>query len=131
MELGDCFTPDQLVEEIFRQQPKLTPPIPIEEIAAAVGISEIRPISTEEVEGMLVANESKSKGVIFYKEGSPLGRQRFTIGHELGHFLLLHHGFKQQCSPSDIQFGASSPQLLELENEANEFSQSLLDRQTK
>lgn len=126
MELGDCFTPQQLVEEIFRQCPDIKAPIPIDEIARAVGIVSINPMPTEDVEGMLVADNVKSSGVIFYKESSPLGRQRFTIGHELGHYLLLHHGPEQSCTPNDIKFGSSSDSLKALESEANQFSQLLL-----
>ena len=126
MELSDCFTPDQLVKEINRQCPDLKPPIPIKEIAKAVGIVSIDAMPSEDVEGMLVANDGKSAGVIFYKESSPLGRQRFTIGHELGHFLLLHHGSEQSCAPKDIKFVSSSSNLHKLEAEANQFSQLLL-----
>ncbi|MHB1421085.1 MAG: ImmA/IrrE family metallo-endopeptidase [Bacillota bacterium] len=126
MELGDCFTPEQLVEKIFRQCPDIKAPIPIREIARAVGIVDIKTMSTENVEGMLVADDAKSAGVIFFKESSPLGRQRFTIGHELGHFLLLHHGSEQSCAPDDIKFCSSSNALKSLEFEANQFSELLL-----
>lgn len=126
MELADCFTPEQLVKEIYRQCPDIKPPIPIKEIARAVGILETKAMSSEDVEGMLVADDSKSLGVIFFKESSPIGRQRFTIGHELGHFLLLHHGSEQSCTPSDIKFSSSSKALEKIETEANQFSQLLL-----
>jgi len=124
--LADCFTPKQLVNEIRRQHPDLKPPIPIRDIAKAVGIQTIDPMATEEVEGMLVADAAKESGVIFYKESSPLGRQRFTIGHELGHFLLLHHGYEQSCSTRDIKVESKPSSVRESESEANEFSQLLL-----
>lgn len=126
MELGDCFTAEQLAEEIFRQCPNIKAPIPIDEISRAAGIVDIKAMHFEDVEGMLVADDAKSSGVIFYKESSPLGRQRFTIGHELGHFLLLHHGSEQSCTSNDIRFGSSSNVLKKLESEANQFSQLLL-----
>lgn len=126
MALADCFTPEQLVKEIYCQCPNIQAPVPVEEIAKAVGILEIKAMSTEDVEGMLVADDGKNRGVIHYKESSPLGRQRFTIGHELGHFLLLHHSSEQSCTPSDIKFGSSSDALKKLESEANQFSQLLL-----
>ena len=126
MALADCFTPEQLVNEIYRQCPNIKAPVPVEEIARAVGILEIKAMSTKDVEGMLVADDGKNTGVIHYKESSPPGRQRFTIGHELGHFLLLHHGSKQSCTAKDIKFGSSSDALKKLESEANQFSQLLL-----
>jgi len=125
LELGDCFTPEELVNEIFRQNPDLPLPIPVENIAKSTGILDIQAIRTDDVEGMLVADEGKDCGVIYYKESSPLGRQRFTIGHELGHFLLLHHNGRQSCLPNDIRIGGGS-NINQLEQEANLFSQMLL-----
>lgn len=124
--LADCFTPEELVNKIYSQCPDLSPPIPVREIAQAVGIIAIVGMKTEDIGGMLVANEEKSSGVIFYKDGTPIGRQRFTIGHELGHFLLLHHGAKQSCTSKDIKFSSSSGEIKKIESEANQFSQLLL-----
>lgn len=126
MELADCFTPEELVDEIYRQCPYLSPPIPVKEICGAVGIDHISSIPTEGVEGILVADEEKTTGIIQYKEDSPLGRKRFTIGHELGHFLLLHHSSEQSCSSSDIKIGSNKGQTKGIEDEANRFSQLLL-----
>jgi Zn-dependent peptidase ImmA (M78 family) len=126
MEMSDCFTPEQLVQEIYHQCPNLQLPIPVQDIAKAVGIHEIRSMNTDDLEGMLVADDGKNHGVIFYKENSPVGRQRFTIGHELGHFLLLHHGAKQNCLPSDIKVNSKIDNIHLLEHEANHFSQLLL-----
>jgi len=126
MLLGDCFTPEELVNEIFRQCPNMDLPIPVEDIAKAVGIVNITPLPLSDVEGMLIADEGKSRGAIFYKESSILGRQRFTIGHELGHYLLLHHNGQQKCSTNQISFSSSQNNQQILEDEANQFSQLLL-----
>ena len=126
MELGDCFTPEELVDEIYRQCTDLSPPIPIDDIARAAGIIAIEGIDTEDVEGMLVSDDGKDKGVIFYRQSSPPGRQRFTIGHELGHFLLLHHGARQSCIASDIKTSSSAASDQDLEAEANRFAHLLL-----
>lgn len=126
MELEDCFSPADLVNEIYRQCPDLTPPIPINDIAYALGIIEILPISSTNFEGMLVTDDGKNDGVIFYNPEKPLGRQRFTIGHELGHYLLLHHAGNQTCTSSDISLASNSRENQKLENEANYFSQLLL-----
>lgn len=126
MALADCFTPEQLVTEIYRQCPDITYPVPVRKIAKAVGIEAINLMSTDDVEGMLVADNEKSVGVIHYKESNLLGRQNFTIGHELGHFLLLHHGANQSCRAEDIKLYSKSSTLKEIESEANQFSQLLL-----
>lgn len=125
IELADAFTPKELVVELFKQCPKLTPPIPIEELARAAGIKEILSLDSKLIEGMLVADEGKDSGVIFYNRSNrPIGRQRFTIGHELGHFLLLHHNGNMTCDSADVSFSSYSEN--EIEKEANEFAQLLL-----
>jgi len=123
MDLADAFTPEELVNGIFEQLPNLKPPIPIKEIALAAGIKKIDTIDSENIEGMLVTNDGKSEGVIYYNDKEkPIGRQRFTIGHELGHFLLLHHNGIQTCESTDLSLSSKDC----IEKEANEFSQLLL-----
>ncbi|MEL7658803.1 MAG: ImmA/IrrE family metallo-endopeptidase, partial [Bacillota bacterium] len=41
--------------------------------------------------------------IIFYNSACSIGRQRFTIAHELGHLLLGHHGdlINREPSPGD------------------------------
>ncbi|MCU7937097.1 MAG: ImmA/IrrE family metallo-endopeptidase [Candidatus Thiodiazotropha sp. (ex Dulcina madagascariensis)] len=131
MTLADCFTPQELVEDIFRQCADLRPPIPIKRLAKAAGIIDILPLTkTDKVEGMLVSDEGKNRGVIYYRDCVPPGRQRFTIGHELGHFLLLHHHTRQQCSSSDIKANGDISSAVDFEGEANLFSQQLLMPET-
>ncbi|MEL0642366.1 ImmA/IrrE family metallo-endopeptidase [Pseudoalteromonas aliena] len=126
MDLADAFTPKELVDAIFKQCPNLKPPIPIKEIALAAGIKKIGTLNSENIEGMLVTDEGKNEGVIYYNSHEkPVGRQRFTIGHELGHFLLLHHnGINgiQTCDSADLSLSSKDC----IEKEANEFAQLLL-----
>ena len=42
---------------------------------------------TTSFEGALLTDPDKSQGIILCRPGVPGGRRRFTIGHELGHFL--------------------------------------------
>ncbi len=126
MELADCFTPEALTKEIFRQCPKLSPPIPIVEIAKAVGILEVIEKDLSAIGGMLVSDEEKNEGVIFHHSEGPSGRKRFTIAHELGHFLLPKHSAKHKCFQSDIKIGKQSDSNNVFEAEANKFAQSLL-----
>lgn len=127
MALADCFSPEELVSEIFRQCPDLPLPIPINEIASATGIVKLIPICSQSIEGMLVSDPGKNNGVIYYNPDprKPIGRQRFTIGHELGHFLLLNHGPSMTCAAEDIK-NFSKNTLKPFEDEANKFSQLLL-----
>ncbi|MDI1258264.1 ImmA/IrrE family metallo-endopeptidase [Aquabacterium sp.] len=123
IELADLVRPDQLVAEIIRQNPNLPIPVPIEEIARLSGINRIEAFSSEGFEGALIANATKSAGAIFFSALSPRPRQRFTIGHELGHFLLpWHRQTSFSCTAEDIGGRANK----EWEIQANQFAAELL-----
>lgn len=123
IELADLVRPEQLVDEIVRQNPSLPIPVPIEELARLAGISKIEAFQSEGFEGALITDMAKSQGAIFYSALSPRPRQRFTIGHELGHFLLpWHRQASFQCTSSDIGARANK----EWEIQANQFSAELL-----
>lgn len=123
IELADLVRPEQLVAEILRQNPDLPIPVPVEELARAAGISRIEPLASDGFEGTLIANATKSEGAIFYSSRSPRPRQRFTIGHEFGHYLLpWHRQTTFQCTAEDISSRANK----EWEIQANQFSAELL-----
>ncbi len=123
IELADLVRPEQLVDAILQQNPGLPVPVPIEELAQLAGITKIAPIVGEGFEGALMANAEKSEGAIFFSGGKPRSRQRFTIGHELGHFLLpWHRQSTFQCTTEDISSRAKG----DWEIQANRFSAELL-----
>lgn len=130
MALSDCFSPEELAREIHTQCPNLTPPIPVTEIALAAGIKEIVPFPEPiGVEGMMVAPSDKNEGIILFNPESPMGRQRFTIAHELGHFLMIWHNGTQLCSSNDMNRKLKSSERSKhevQEDEANRFAQALL-----
>lgn len=100
-------------------------PLPIEEIALSVGIQDIQEIQSDRFEGVLVSRPDKSAGFInVNKNIRETTRRRFTIAHELGHFLITTHKNKYSCNSYDLNNynDKSSPQ----ENEANRFAAELL-----
>ena len=76
-------------------------------------------------EGMLTANSSRSKWLILYNSAvRSVGRKRFTIAHEFGHYLL--HSEKQdrfECRDDDIETGGNGR---DIETEADLFASTLL-----
>ncbi len=134
IELDGKATPEGLAAEIIRQNPGISVPVPIEEIAKQAGILEIKPLSSGAFEGMLLANSEKSEGVVFVNQDRPRQRQRFTIGHEVGHFLLPWHrnmkdgSLKFECTAEDMQVSRSRKQdaRTDWEVQANEFSSEIL-----
>lgn len=123
IELADLVRPEQLVAAILQQNPHLPLPVPLEELARLAGIVKIEAFSSEGFAGTLITNAEKSEGAIFYSSNDPRPRQRFTIGHELGHFLLPWHRRTQfECNAHDLTFNTNA----EWEIQANQFAAELL-----
>jgi Zn-dependent peptidase ImmA (M78 family) len=127
MELADFTRPKAIVKEILNQNPNIRLPIPLEEIASAVGISDIQYRALDGLEGALVANKEKSEGIIAINNKIIPSKQRFTLGHELGHFLIPRHGHNMKCTVKDLKKKAiPKSKILDIEAEANIFSSQLL-----
>jgi EAL domain-containing protein (putative c-di-GMP-specific phosphodiesterase class I) len=60
MDLADCGSPETLVAAILKHHPEMPRQVPVEGIAASVGIAEIRNIDADTFEGALVANPEKT-----------------------------------------------------------------------
>lgn len=126
MKLADLGSPEALADCIVNHFTDIEIPIPLERIAEAVGIVEVIGQTTDGFEGVLITDGSKTKGSIAYNDSSRLERRRFTIAHELGHFLLPLHGAGAQCVKSDMGVLASNDANRAREAEANRFAASLL-----
>lgn len=132
MDLADFGTPDQIVRGILQLLPDLSIPVPIKELASQLDIAEFAELETESFEGGLLTDENKSRGIILINERSSLRRQRFTVGHELGHFLCPWHkpsgpsGFL--CLSEDMRrlSARNEERTARMEVEANRFAAQIL-----
>ncbi len=137
MELADLGQPLKLAQEIHRQlraQFGTVPTrVPLTGIAAAVGIEAIEEHDNDAIEGMLAILDGR--GAVSLRRNLRPGRRNFTLGHEIGHFLIPNHRFqstKFQCAKRDMgqERGrgnwAQRPIVERIEVEANEFAAALL-----
>lgn len=104
------------------------PPVEVEEIAEALGIHVQYEPAENELSGFLLRDLNRRKAIIGVNDRHPENRQRFTIAHELGHYLLheqekLHIDRRFQIQLRD---GNSSKGESEEEKEANLFAAELL-----
>ena len=83
--------PFRLAQALLVQLPHLDGRVPIEEIALALDIVAIEPKPLKSLEGCLQCDPYKSYGQIVVNANSRPRRQRYTIAHELGHFLNERH----------------------------------------
>ncbi|KNY19708.1 ImmA/IrrE family metallo-endopeptidase [Methylobacterium sp. ARG-1] len=131
IDVADAGSPEALVKRILQTEPNLPVPVPIQELCARLGISRIEDLDTDAFEGGLVIDAKRSVGTILAKRGGE-PRRRFTIAHELGHFLMAHHIPDQPdrflCKSSDLlRFTAKAGDQRQLrEVEANRFAALML-----
>lgn len=127
MALADVgSSPERLANAILLANPDLPIPVPIDALAEAVGIERIEMVETDGFEGVLVANPEKSRGEIAVRAGSSLARRRFTIAHEIGHFLIQSHDARVQCASADLGVFKTSDAARAKEAEANRFAAAIL-----
>jgi hypothetical protein len=95
------------------------------EFTRRIGLK-IREVDSEDFEGALLIHPSKLKGIIAVKRSiREQGRKRFTICHEVGHFILLGHGTNNCiCKTDEVESWRKS--LPEQELAANRFAAELL-----
>jgi len=95
-----------LVTRILTIEKDVKIPVPIEELARQLDIQKIDELKTEGFEGGLLTDVERSTGIILVNGAARDGRRRFTIGHELGHFLIISHkpieAGKFLCSRADM-----------------------------
>jgi IrrE N-terminal-like domain len=132
MDLADTGSPMGLVTKILSVEKDMPIPVPIEALATQLDIEKIAPLETEGFEGGLLTDEGRSTGIILVNKAASGGRRRFTIGHELGHFLTVSHkpveAGKFLCSRADMANWSldQTDRYVRMEAEANEFSGLIL-----
>ena len=99
------------------------------EFALALDIREIREEALSGFEAALIARPERDIGAILINLSSDLPRQRFSIGHELGHFPLAGHVLNQPdgfrcCSSGDMV--EQDANVARYEAEANRLAIELL-----
>jgi Zn-dependent peptidase ImmA (M78 family) len=131
-DLDGTGSPMGLVTQILKIEKDLKIPVPIEELAQQLDIQEIADLETEGFEGGLLIDADRSMGIILVNGEARDGRRRFTIGHELAHFLIISHApiepGKFLCSRADMMTWSADQnnRHARMESEANEFSALLL-----
>jgi Zn-dependent peptidase ImmA (M78 family) len=119
-----------LAKVLHRQIGPLTGAVPVDEIAFGLGISEVRQEALNGCEGVLLTDLTRSQGRILVNTGHGPQAARFSIAHELGHFLLERHVLgldgRFTCSLGDLRETRTVRQRQRQEVEANTFAIDLL-----
>jgi hypothetical protein len=115
---------------LHRQIGPLTSAVPVDEIACDLGIVGIRRAELDGCEGVLLTDHIRSQGSILVNTRRGPQAVRFSIAHELGHFLLERHVLGLAgtftCTMGDLRETRTARQCKRQEVEANEFAIGLL-----
>ena len=132
LDLDGAGSPAALVSRILAIERDLPIPVPIEDLCERLDIISIDELHTAGFEAALVTDAVKSAGAILVAKGQSPQRRRFSIGHELGHFLIPMHrvpvGAPLLCSAEQLRLLDTKDQdrRRRMEAEANRFAALLL-----
>lgn len=133
IELDGIGSPAGLAARIHELAPDLPLDFSIEDVCRRLDIEDIRDERVHSFAAMLLMEPNRAWGAIVVAKGMDARRRRFSIGHELGHFLLENHrpreGHHQfACSHADLRFEDSrgADRARKMEAEANRFAAQLL-----
>lgn len=130
IDLADLHVPTAITRAIFAQLGTIDAPVPVGQIARALDIADIKAQVFDGFEGMLLTDAVRSAGSILANTRYGDRRARFTIAHELGHFLMERHklsgdgGFT--CKAQDMRETRADKCQYRQETEANAFAINLL-----
>jgi Zn-dependent peptidase ImmA (M78 family) len=116
----------ELARGLLREQEIESPPVPVAGIARSLGVPVVSKPLEGDLSGFLLRKGGRA--VIGVNSSHPVVRQRFTIAHEIGHFLLskeegvhLDRGFDLR-----LRDPRSAPRNRPSEAKANLFAAELL-----
>ncbi|MEO6718582.1 MAG: hypothetical protein ABIM50_15205 [Novosphingobium sp.] len=130
LDLDGLGSPTGLAARIFELEPGLTVPIPLEALCERLDIFKIDNLHTEGFAAALITDEVKSSGAILVASGQSNRRRRYSIAHELGHFLIPMHrtpaGAHLLCSEAQLHLSDTKDKdrRRRMEAEANRFAAS-------
>jgi len=103
----------------------ITKAVDLYELADKIGLR-IREVDARSFEGALVRVWNKPNGIIAVRRNvREIGRKRFTIAHEMGHYILPGHGkFERACKSENIESWRGG--IPSHEVAANRFASELL-----
>lgn len=132
LELDGFNSPSALAARIHELDPGLSLDFSIEELCQRLDIENIEDKSVSSFAAVLVMHPDKAWGSIVVAQGTSPRRRRFSIGHELGHFLIQTHrprdGVQFACSHADLRVenAREADRAKKMEIEANRFAADLL-----
>jgi IrrE N-terminal-like domain len=117
------MTEEAMVAAALRKELQLPPKVDLDKLAKDLKLGIVE-VDSQSFEGALLRSSRGASGRILVRRGiREVGRRRFTIAHEIGHYVL--HGIQQlPCSPRVIEGWREGQPVPE--READTFASELL-----
>jgi hypothetical protein len=132
LDLDGLGSPRAIAARIHQLESNLPGAVPIEALCRALDITAIDEIETAGFEAALIMDVNKAEGGILVAAGRSRQRRRYSIAHELGHFLIPTHmpelGQGFTCALDDLHRldPRERDRRRRIEAEANAFAAALL-----
>ncbi|MEO5494656.1 MAG: ImmA/IrrE family metallo-endopeptidase [Sphingomonas sp.] len=132
LDLDGLGSPLAIAAGIHKFAGDLPTAVPVEALCGQLDILSVTEFDTEGFEAALIMDANKAAGSILVAAGRSRKRRRYSVAHELGHFLIpthmpdASHGF--ECSLDDLHLLDVKEQdrRRRVEAEANRFAAALL-----
>lgn len=116
--------PEELARDLLSKL-KIGPPADLDALACIIGL-QIREVNSKGFEGALVRVPGRLRGTVAVRADiREHSRKRFTIAHEIGHYLLPDHGSIMPICKED-QVNIWTGESIRKEDAANRFASELL-----
>ena len=122
-----AVAPSHAANELLEKAQVNEPPVPVLDLCIRCGVLVLSRSFPEALSGLIFAHEGGA--VIGVNSDHPETRQRFTMAHELGHYLLGHHeraGDYDDRFHFDLTEGTPPGFDWRAERSANDFAADLL-----
>lgn len=132
LDLDGVGSPLGIAARIHNLIPDLPTAVPVEALCGQFDIHTVSELETEGFEAALIMDANKAAGGILVAAGRPRKRRRYSIAHELGHFLIPTHmpgaAHRFECALDDLHLLDIKEQdrRRRKEAEANRFAAALL-----
>jgi len=95
------MTEEAMMAAALRAELQIAPKVDLDQLAGQLSLTIVE-VESKSFEGALLRSSRAFSGRILVRKGiRELGRRRFTIAHEIGHYIL-HRNQQIPCSPAVI-----------------------------
>ncbi len=132
LDLDGLGSPAAIAGRILEIENELPLMIPLEELCGQLDIGSIEKVDTQAFEAALVMDVNKADGAILLARNRSAQRTRYSLAHELGHWLIpthrpdADHGFECQLDDLHCVDEQEQNRRRRIEAEANRFASALL-----